>query len=110
MSIKKNFTNFLISRGILDFDTIKGKSFTMASKDPFILWKTSKKMPVAKIMREYRGWTFAASRSIAEAIANIEITLNKVNSDGTKERIFDHDLLDDLYPEWGDNLLCARIS
>lgn len=40
------------------------------------------------------GWSFAANKAIAEACAAVELELYKIKSDGDREQIFDHPILD----------------
>lgn len=64
--------------------------------DLFGTWRTGKKMKADQAMRVNTGWVYACVRAIAEAVAHIPFKLYEIDSEGNREEIFDHELLDML--------------
>ncbi|MBI2025399.1 phage portal protein, partial [Candidatus Kaiserbacteria bacterium] len=69
------------------------QSSASGGSDPFIIWRSSKKVPVDRAFEVYAGWVYACIRAIAEEIASMELQLFKVGADGDEE-IFEHEILD----------------
>lgn len=63
------------------------------SMDPFMVWRTNKKVDPAKALEVYTGWVYAAIRAIGMDVAGMEYRLFQVSAEEDKE-IFDHELLD----------------
>lgn len=97
MNIKSKITKFLTNNNFLDVDLLNLKSLNFGGNNSFILESHTKKISAKKIMNQYAGWTYAASRAIAEAIADIEIKLIEVDSKGNQTEITDHEILDLLH-------------
>jgi len=51
----------------------------------------------SEAMKKLIGWTYACINAISEEIGNMELELYKVNSDGSHERVWEHDLIDLLH-------------
>lgn len=66
----------------------------LAGVDIFAIWQSGKKLAAQKAMDLNFGWVYACVRAIAEEIANIELKLFKLKSDGEQEEVFEHELLD----------------
>ncbi len=69
------------------------QSSASGGSDPFIIWRSSKKVPVDRAFEVYAGWVYACIRAIAEEIAAMELQLFKVGADGDEE-VFEHEILD----------------
>lgn len=64
--------------------------------DPFIIWRSQKKVPADKAFEVYAGWVYACVRAIAEEIGSTRFQLFEINSEGEHEEIFEHEALDIL--------------
>lgn len=62
--------------------------------DPFLIWRSTKRVSPERAMQVYAGWVYACIRAIAEELANMELRLYRVKGDGTREELFDHEVLD----------------
>lgn len=61
--------------------------------DPLALFASTKKLEAAKAMAVNNNWVYACVRAISEEIANARFRLFEIKKDGTREEIFDHDIL-----------------
>lgn len=69
----------------------------MASYDPTIIWADQNKISATKAMSVIDGWVYACIRAIAEELANMNIRLYEVGTDGNQTELFNHELLDILH-------------
>lgn len=69
------------------------QSNASGGSDPFIIWRSHKKVPVDRAFEVYAGWVYACIRAIAEEIAAMELQLFKIGAEGDEE-VFEHEVLD----------------
>lgn len=62
--------------------------------DPFVIWRSTKRVSAERAMQVYAGWVYANVRAIAEELANMELRFFRIKSDGTREELFDHELIE----------------
>jgi len=61
--------------------------------DPLALFASTKKMAAAKAMAVNNNWVYACVRAISEELANARFRLFEIKKDGTREEVFDHEIL-----------------
>lgn len=80
--------------GLIKKSQVRSFAEKFASADPFVLWKSSKKVSAQAAMDVYTGWVYGSTKAIAEEIGLMTFELYKVGKDKNYKRVYDHELLD----------------
>ena len=82
----------------LKIDTRKSGAEGLASgSDPFLMWLSEKKVSKTKAMQVNTGWSYTSIKAIEKELGCIEFMLYKLKGDGTREPLYEHELLDILH-------------